>query len=142
MSFSITIGFIENEPVELRKGVKPIPGWDDEEDEEDTDFLTPCEGEEPEDLVDREYTIDKGTPCRSPSYSGWGEFMDNVFHHFGPEAGMGWYLLAPYKEEIEQLEERIPTLDTEINKDRAKWLVWWSKKAIELYGNRAAIKFT
>lgn len=49
-------------------------------------------------------------------------------------------LLKPFLKRINKLKE-LNFID-EIDKDRLKWLKYWSNKAVELYGDEAAIMFS
>ena len=48
--------------------------------------------------------------------------------------------LKPFMKEINKLKES--DFVDEIDKDRVKWLKYWSNKAVELYGTDAAIMFS
>lgn len=48
--------------------------------------------------------------------------------------------LKPLIKQINKLKES--DFEDELDKDRLKWLKYWSNKAVELYGNDAAIMFS
>ena len=47
--------------------------------------------------------------------------------------------LEKYVERINQVQEN--SFDTEVDKDRLRWLKYWVNKAVELYGKDAGISF-
>ncbi|MDP3989718.1 MAG: hypothetical protein Q8Q01_00765 [archaeon] len=49
-------------------------------------------------------------------------------------------LIKPFLKRINKLKDA--DFVNEVDKDRLKWLKYWSNKAVELYGNEAAILFS
>jgi hypothetical protein len=49
-------------------------------------------------------------------------------------------LIKPFLKRINKLKDS--DFVNEVDKDRLKWLKYWSNKSVELYGNEAAILFS
>lgn len=110
----------------------------------------PCEGEEPKGLTSTEFGICSGSPQRSPSYTAWAEFMNSHDslrtlneEYINPRSSDGWSFLINVdriKSLLSEVEVDIDSM-TALNQDRAKWLIFWCRKACELYGDDAIIHF-
>ena len=108
-----------------------------------------CKGSEPKGLTSKEHTIWSGEPQRAPSYSGWHQFMNSsenlkkLSEFINPKSSDGWcYNLNNFEiiSLLNKIENELESYEP-CNKDRAKWLCYWSKEAVKQFGKYAAIGF-
>lgn len=112
--------------------------------------VLPCEGEEPKGLTQIEFAgVDCGQPVRSPSYTGWYDFsvshtcIAELMQDITPNGSDGY----TYPLNTPVILDKLPYIEaiicnlSPINADRAKWLCFWIRKAVELYSNNAVIQF-
>ncbi|MDW0314043.1 MAG: hypothetical protein QN716_01590 [Nitrososphaeraceae archaeon] len=102
-------------------------------------------------MTSQEFGIRSGSPARSPSYIAWSDFMNThdslrqlKEEYINPRSSDGWAFLINIdriKELLSEVEADIESMDA-LNKDRAKWLIFWCRQACALYGDDAIIYFS
>jgi len=96
------------------------------------------------DICDPERTLSAKEAYRSGSTSFW-DFWDNctyeLYHSMRDYPNSNDTDIAFLKPVIDDINA-LPDPTDEGNADRMKWLKYWANKAVELYGDRAGIRFS
>jgi len=102
-----------------------------------------CCPESETEICDEEYTLWTKESYRSGSSSFWKFFKEDIgdiYYEMREHPYHNDHETAYLKSFIDRINA-LPTPEDEFNQDRMKWFKYWCNKAVELYGDKAAIMF-
>jgi hypothetical protein len=100
------------------------------------------------DGCDPEYSTSAGTPRRSFSYVGWQDWLESfpaAWTFAGEMAEPGPYddemLEIKLLSDVGRIIEALPSgKEGTVLADRNRWFIYWKRRAVETFGDRAAVK--